>query len=211
MKKSKIILSLSLIILALLIIVQPSCKTLKDITQSLTNLQRCQFKLQNVDNFRLMGISLSNKSSLNQFSLTDAANLVNAFSKNSFPAEFTLNVAAINPNDGTSGTTSTTATLTSFDWQLYIDDVPTISGNIAKPIEIPGRGQTTIIPLTMSLDLYKFFSNKGYEGIVNLALAIGGLNGSPARLKLDAKPTISTPLGAISYPGRITIIDKEFR
>jgi len=211
MKKNQTITSVILIIAIFLLASQPSCKTIKDLAQSFTNLQKCKFKLQNVDNFSLIGISLANKNSLSQFSITDAAKLFNAFSSKSFPAEFTLNVSAYNPNDGSSGTSATTATLTSFDWQLYIDDVPTISGNISKPIEIPGSGQTTIIPLTMSLDLYKFFSNKGYEGIVNLALAIGGLNGSPARLKLDAKPTISTPLGAISYPGRITIIDKEFR
>jgi len=42
-------------------------------------------------------------------------------------------------------------------------------------------------------------------------LSIGGASGSPAKLKLDAKPTIRTQFGPISYPGRITIIDKEFR
>jgi len=62
----------------------------------------------------------------------------------------------------------------------------------------------------MGLDLYNFFGNKGYDGIVNLALAIGGVQGSAARLKLDAQPTVSTPLGAITYPSRITIIDKNF-
>jgi hypothetical protein len=42
-------------------------------------------------------------------------------------------------------------------------------------------------------------------------LNIGGIGGSPTRLKLDAQPTVTTPLGPISYPGRLTIIDKEFR
>lgn len=185
------------------------CSAIKQVTQTLVNLQRLKFKLENVNGFKLAGISLSDKKSISDFSISDGLNLTRAFSSKSFPAQFILNVAAINPNDGTGGSKQTTATLTSFEWQLYIDDVPTVSGNIEKPIEIPGTGQQSIIPLSISLDLVKFFENKGYDGILNLALAIGGVNSSPTRLKLDAKPTVSTPFGAISSP-RITIVDKQF-
>ena len=142
---------------------------------------------------------------------TDAAKLVAAFTQNNFPASFTLNVAAINPNDGTGGTSNTAATLTSFAWTLILDNTTTINGNIADPIAIPGTGRQTIIPLRMDLDLAKFFKDKGYESVVNLALALGGVNGSPARVTLRAKPKIHTELGEIAYPGEINIIDKEFR
>ena len=187
-----------------------SCTTIKNITQSLTNLKRLQFKLENVNGFNLAGINLSNKSSVSDFSITDGLKLGQAFASKSFPARFVLNVAANNPNDGTGGSKKTGATLTSFDWQLYIDDVPTIRGIINKAIEIPGTGQSTIIPVAIDIDLYKFFQEKGYDSILNLALALGGVNGSAARLKLDAKPTVQTSFGAIQYPGRITIIDKKF-
>jgi len=173
-------------------------------------MQRLQFKLENINSFSLAGIGISNKNSLKDFSLSDGFKLTNAFASNSFPAEFTLNVSARNPNDGTGGSQQVSASLAGLDWQLYIDDVPTISGNISSPLEIPGTGQSTIIPLRMSLDLYKFFQNKGYEGIVNIALALGGVKSSPARLKLDARPTVNTPFGPIVYPGRITIMDKQF-
>lgn len=203
----KLVRAFSLILLFAFVLA--GCSAIKQVTQTLVNLQRLKFKLENVNGFRLAGISISDKKSISDFSLTDGINLTKAFTSKSLPAQFVLNVAAINPNDGTGGSKQTTATLTSFDWQLYIDDVPTVSGNIDKPIEIPGTGQQSIIPLSISLDLVKFFENKGYEGIVNLALAIGGVNSSPARLKLDAKPTVSTPFGAISSP-RITIVDKQF-
>ncbi len=194
----------------LMIVFVYSCKQLQSITQTLTRLQKLQFKLENVSNFRLANIDVSNKKSISNFSISDGINLVNAFNKKKLPAEFILNVAAKNPNDGSSQSQSTVATLTSFDWKLYIDDAETINGNINKPIEIPGTGKTSIIPLTMGLDLYEFFGNKGYDGLVNLALAIGGVEGSAARLKLDAQPTVSTPLGPITYPSRITIVDKSF-
>jgi LEA14-like dessication related protein len=187
-----------------------ACSSISKITQTLTNLQRLQFKLENVNDFALAGVKLSNKKSINDFSITDGLKLTQAFTSKSLPTRFVLNVAAKNPNDGTGGSKQAGATLTSFDWQLYIDDVPTIKGNIASPIEVPGTGQTTIIPLVIEIDLYKFFKDKGYDGLLNLALALGGVEGSAARLKLDAKPTVQTDFGPLTYPGRITIVDTKF-
>ncbi len=199
----------SLLILYVLVIGY-GCKQIQSITQTLVNLQRLQFKLENATDFKLASIPLSNKKGISDFSITDGLNLANAFKNKKFPTEFILNVAAKNPNDGKAGTQSTTATLTSFDWKLYIDGTETINGNINKPIEIPGTGQSTIIPLTMGLDLYEFFGNKGYENVINLALAIGGVSGSTSKLKLDARPSVTTPIGRIDYPGRITIVDTQF-
>ena len=175
------------------------------------NLQRLQFKLGSVNNFTLAGINIGGARTINDFSLFDAAKLVAAFSSSKFPASFTLNVHAKNPNDGTGGTKNTSAILKSLAWRLFLDDKETISGNISNSIEIPGVGQETTIPIVMSLDLYKFFKDQGYESIVNLALALGGVSGSSARIKLKATPTVDTFLGPITYPGEITIVDKEFR
>ena len=191
-------------------LVLPACKQLQQVSGAFTNLKRLQFKLENVNNFVLSGINLSSKKSLSDISMTDGIKLTQAFATKKFPAEFVLNVEARNPNDGTGGSAQTSASLTRFDWRLYIDDTQTIAGNISKPIEIPGTGKSTIIPLSISLDLYEFFGNKGYDKIVNLALAIGGVEGSSSKLKLDAKPTVTTSLGDITYPGRITIVNTQF-
>lgn len=180
------------------------------VTNMLVNLQRLQFKLEGVSNFRIAGVSTSGKSSVSDFSIADALALTRSFGSNKLPAEFTLNVAAVNPNDGKGGGRQSTSTLTALDWRLLIDDQQTIAGDIPSPIEIPGTGQSTVIPLRVTLDLYQFFGNKGYENLVNLALALGGARGSASRLKLDARPTVSTPFGPIAYPSRITIIDKQF-
>jgi hypothetical protein len=185
-----------------------SCNVVKEISQSVMNLSRCKFKLANVSDFRLAGVSLDGKSSLG---LVDGAKIAAAFAGDAMPASFTVNVAAINPNDGTGGTSKSAATLTSFAWTLVIDNATTINGDIASPVTIPGTGQESIIPLRMSLDLVKFFKDKGYKQIVNLALALGGANSSPSRLTLRAKPTIKTDFGPIAYPNEIDIIDEEFR
>ncbi len=197
-----------LIAVALLSLSTLSCSALKDISRTMSNLSRLKFKLESVDNFHLAGIPLENKSSV---SLMDGANLLAAFSRNELPATFSLNIEAHNPNDGTGGTPKTSSTLTSLAWTLIVDNTLTVNGNIADPIVIPGTGQNTVIPLQINLDMLKFFKDKGYESILNLALAIGGAGGSPSRLTLRIKPTVQTDFGPISYPNEIDVIDKEFR
>jgi hypothetical protein len=95
-------------------------------------------------------------------------------------------------------------------WTLKIDDQETISGDIPNPIEIPGVGQATVIPLQMSLDLYKFFGDRDYDSLLNLALAIAGQQGSTSRITLSAVPTVSVAGIDLPYPGQIEIVDKEF-
>lgn len=210
MKKYYFLMASAVILLSIIII--QSCSTIRQISQTLADLQRLKFKLENVNGFRVAGIDVTNKKSINDFSMMDGLKLTQAFATKKFPAEFVLNVAAQNPNDGkASGSRQANATITDFDWNLYIDDVKTINGNIANDVTVPGSGQSTIIPLAMGIDLYEFFGRQGYDKVINLALNIGGVGGSPSRLKLDAKPTVTTTLGPISYPGRLTIIDKEFR
>jgi hypothetical protein len=185
-----------------------SCSMLKEIGQAVTNLSRCKFKLDSVSDFTLSGVALTGKTGI---SVSDGIKLAGAFARKEFPAAFNLNVAALNPNDGTGGSTKSSATMTSFAWTLIIDNTLTINGDIPSPIVIPGTGQQVILPLRMSLDLVKFFKDKGYDNLINLALALGGANSSPSRITLRAKPTIRTDFGPITYPGEIDIIDREFR
>ncbi|MFC2157354.1 hypothetical protein ACFLT9_05910 [Acidobacteriota bacterium] len=188
-----------------------SCAILQEVANTFANISRLQFKLGSVHNFRLAGIDISRISAITQFSLREGATLVQAFGNRKLPADFVLDVLVRNPNDGTGGTSKTSATLIGFESRLLIDDSPTIFGNIEAPMEIPGVGTETVIQLRLGLDLYEFFGNKGYEGLISLILAIGGANRSSTRLALDAKPSVSTPYGRLEYPGRITVISKEFR
>jgi len=201
------------IIAAILIIgfAEQSCNVVRDVSRTLANLKALQFQLHNVSSFQLSGISISNKSRVGDFSISDGLKLTNAISSKRLPATFTLNVLARNPNDGSGGTPSTSATITNIDWRLFIDDKPTVSGVIATPIVVPASGQETTIPVTINIDLYEFFGNEGYERIINLALALGGMSSNPARLKIDMKPTVNTSIGSIRYPGHITVVNNEWR
>ena len=178
--------------------------------QTLTNLSRLQFKLGNVNNFTIGGVNISGKSKFQDFSALEIINLTSTLTSGKFPVSFVLNVDAKNPNDGTGGYPKTNATLQSFAWRLKIDDKQTISGDIGNPLTVPGTGESIAIPLTMEMDLLNFFNNNGLESLINLALALGGQQGSSSRLTLLAKPTVSTPIGNISYPGELTIVDSRF-
>lgn len=189
----------------------PGCATLVQMANVMTNLQQLKFRVANVSRFAVSGIAIADKQQLSDFTLMDGINLMATYRGKKLPASFTLNIEALNPNDGTGGSTPTTSTLTSFEWRLLIDDRPTITGNIEKPIEIPGTGQAVIIPLQINLDLLEFFNEKGYNDLLNLALALGGVKSDINRLAIDAQPRVTTPLGEITYPGRIIVVSKEYR
>jgi hypothetical protein len=188
------------------------CAALKGIPGALANLKKLQFKLDRVDNFRLAGVSLSRFASKGDIGFGDVANLTAAVLQKRLPAEFTLNVAVRNPNDAAGGSTqSTNLFLRKIAWTLLIDDKQTISGVVDQRLQIPGNGQTTMIPVTMQLDLYQFFSGRGADDLINLALAIGGAQGSSSRLKMTARVTAEVPpLAPFEYPGELTIVDKAF-
>ena len=178
--------------------------------QTMVNLSRLKFKLGAVNNLTLNGINISNKKSISDFNATELLKLTSVITSGKLPASFTLNVEAKNPNDGSGGYPKTDATLKAFPWKLEIDNVETISGDIGSPVSVPGTGEVTNIPLTMNLDLIEFFGNKGLDNLVNLALALGGQEGSSSKLTLYASPTVSSPLGDIKYPGELKIVDQSF-
>jgi hypothetical protein len=180
------------------------------VMDAITNIKRLQFKLDKVTGMKLAGVYLSNIASPGNLGLGDAANLLAAFTQGKLPVESTLNVLAKNPNDGSGGTKQASAVINNLAWRLFIDNNETITGNVGN-ITIPGIGQTTNIPIGMSFDLLRFFSNAGYDNLLNLALALGGKNGSSSRITLKVKPTVETIFGPITYPGEFDVIDKEFR
>ena len=178
--------------------------------ETLTNLSRLKFKVGTVNGFQISGIPFSGKSKLSDFNPLDLLKISSAFAQGSLPASFILNVEAKNPNDGTGGYKKTDATLQNFKWRLFLDEKETVSGDIEQPVTVPGTGDVTTIPLRINIDLMKFFKDKGYESIINLALALGGAQGSSTKISLYATPTVSSMLGNITYPGELKLVDYEF-
>jgi hypothetical protein len=200
--KKQVILSLTVVIA--LVAIQCS------VYQTMVNLSRLQFKLGNVNNFTVMNIPVSNKTSINDFTAMDIVKITTSLAQGKFPVSFLLNVDAKNPNDGSGGYQRTDATLKDLAWTLELDGKKTISGRLDNSVTVPGTGEVTAIPLRIEIDLKEFFEDKGYESLINLALALGGAQGSSSKVALYAKPTVTTVLGDISYPGELKIVDTHF-
>jgi len=153
---------------------------------------------------------MEGKKNLKNFTPFELIRITGDISKKTLPASFIVNVIAANPNDSIGGYPRTDIIIKAFPWTLYIDEKETISGDINGPISIPGTGEFVTIPVKVDVDLYKFFGDKDYKGLINLAFAIVGSKGYSSILKLYAHPTITTVYGDITYPGEIKIINKEF-
>ncbi|MCW8848696.1 MAG: hypothetical protein OQJ81_01855 [Melioribacteraceae bacterium] len=197
----------SIIILVGLTLLISSC----GVYNSLMNLSKLKFKLGSVNNFKVGNVTINNKSKLSDFAALDILKLTSDVVSGKFPVSFTVNVLAQNPNSASSsGSNLSDMTLESFPWTLYINDKETISGNISNPMKVPAIENTTVIPLEMNLDLLSFFKDDGLNSLINLALSLGGKDGSATKLRIVADPVLGTSLGNLRYPNPITIIDKSF-
>ncbi len=182
-----------------------------NIVQTYQNITRLKFKLGNVDNVTVANINVSGKSKLSDFNPMDVLKLTSSLTQGEFPLSFVINIEAKNPSEGAGGGVSDNSiTLKSFPFKLFIDDVETISGNINEPVYVPSKGENKIIPITVGLDLKKFFKDKGLDKMVNLVLALGGKNKDASKIKLVVRPTIGTPIGDFKYPNEITVVSYQF-
>lgn len=179
------------------------------ISDTITNAQRLQWKLGSVSGMNVSGVDVSNVSSFTSINPLDLVKLTSAVGTGKLPVNFTLNLLAKNP-EGEGGSKNSSDLIKSVDWRLLIDNKETINGVVSGPITVPGVGQTSTIPVAISLDIMQFFQNEGLQSLASMLLGIGGKSGSPARLSLKIRPTIDTFIGPIT-PGEITVIDKEFR
>ena len=198
--------TISILIFFFLVIGEVGCSAY----ETIVNLSRLKFRIDSIDNLELAGIPLKNKLSINDFSTLETMKLSTAFVRNTLPLTFTINVDAKNPNDGTGGYPRTNATIVSFPWRLFLDDKQTVTGNIGSEVAVPGSGETTKIPLKVTIDLVQFFKEKGYQGILNLALNLVKESSAPSKITLYAQPTVGSQLGNIKYPKEIKIINLEY-
>ncbi len=187
-----------------------SCQFLKDVASTVNNVQRLKYKINNVNNFTMGGMDISNKKSASDFSVADVLKLTLALKTGQLPTSFTINVDAMNPNDGTNSTTQVAATIASLPWDLYIDNKLIVSGNIGREISVPGTGSSVTLPLQVTTDLVQLYKNEGVDKLINVVLALGGKNKSAANIKIIAQPSVRTAIGVIQYPNKVTIVDKTW-
>jgi hypothetical protein len=169
--------------------------------QQLAALRNVQFALSGLVDGRLAGIDLSNVTNYSRLSLLDVGKVAVALARKDLPLEFILNVKAENPAEN-----KVTARMVRMAWSLYLQDKETINGVIDTAAVI-APGQPTMIPMRMRVNLLQFFDGPAQD-LVNIAVALAGLNADPTKVSLKAVPTIETPLGPMTYPSPVTIVSR---
>lgn len=173
------------------------CQTLREIA----SLSKLDFALDRVESPRLAGVDLRSVRSAEDVSPADMLRLGSAIARKDLLLDFTLLVAATNPQSNT-----VDARVVGLDWTLFLDDHETISGRTDSDILI-APGTTGEIATVVSLNLLEFFDSS-LPDLLNLVMAVTG-TGGPQKVKLQATPTVTTVLGPIRYPRPITIVSKE--
>lgn len=196
----------SFLLLFSLIFIVSGCSVL----QTFSNITRLKYKISSASNYQIAGIDVRNKKSVKDFNAVDILKLSTGLMKGNLPLTFVLNIEAKNPNDGSGGYPATDISIANFPWRLFVNDKEVVSGELKEPILVPGRGESTIIPLQIQFDVAKSFKEKSLDDLLGLVLQIAGAGGSTSNLKLKAQPSLGSPIGNIKYPEEITIVDKTF-
>ena len=195
MTKRVLTLTLAVAVLGILI---PGCQTLRQVA----SLRQVDFDLGNVNNVYLAGVNLDRVQNYNDLRAADIARIATSLAQRELPLAFQVQVLADNPADN-----PVDARLLEMDWTLFLEDRETISGVLNREILLPS-GATTNIPLDISLDLVDFFGDN-LRDLVELALAVSGQGGAPKSIRLQAVPSIQTPLGPLRYPQPVTIVARD--
>jgi len=174
------------------------------------NIARLKYRIQSTENYRVVGIQVDNKKSIKDFTPLELLMLTAAIAKGSLPATFSINVEAVNPNDGKDGYPRTDINIQKFPWHLFLNEKEIANGNISSPVFVPGKGESVFLPIQVQIDIMKLIKEKSYEDILALLQKLGGIHGSTSNIKLLVKPTLGTSVGNIEYPDEITIADKSF-
>lgn len=169
-----------------------------DVTQNVMgtyNLTQCEYKYNSISNLNLAGVNLQGVNSLSALNPLTAAGLVSAFSKNTLPLQFTLNLNVKNPG-------SQTALLNGLQYILEIDDIEMTTGSLSSKLQVPG-GQTVVLPVNLAFDLKKVMSGQSTDAIKNMAFNFIGFGSSSSKVTLKLKPTIA--IGNQSYASPVYI------
>lgn len=181
---------------AILILSLPLAQAGCAILEQTLALRQVQFAFDGVNNANLAGVNINNLSGYDDLGILEIGRIGAAVASGNLPLNFTAVIGAENPADNQAD-----ARVTKLDWILLLDDTETINGIFNDDRLIP-RGQRSQIPISMELDLIRFFGNN-IPDLVNLASAVSGHGESELALRL--RPTVNTALGPISYPGYLTL------
>lgn len=164
-------------------------------------VQRLQFKIGSITDFKIAGVSLKDKKSSDDLTDFEESKLSQAIAAKKLPSSFTIKVLVKDPNQGVK---NISAVLKEFRWRLLIDSIEIASGDYKDEIEIKGD---TIISLKVNFDFGSYFSEPDIKSLTDTVLSFYALR---SNIVVKAIPVIETNYG-ILIREEIPVNAKEFR
>lgn len=174
------------------------------------SFMNAQFRIENTSEFAICGIDISDLGSL---TVGQAATVATYWIQGECPIDFNMGLGIKNPNIGESGLPKISITLTSLDYDIFMDPiegeeedtVQVAEGLFSGEFGIGDDGTIAVLDLGVGFDGFQIFEILGPVGIIDLALAVGGIDGNIrdedhlGRLQMFAVPSIETPLGDMTW------------
>lgn len=169
--------------------------------QQIAALEKCKYKLLSAEQVTLGGTNIASFSNLQDINLASLPGLALGLLTQDVPLKARLNLEITNP-------TSTAAAINDFEYKVLINNQELATGLVNQLVDVPPGG-TTVVPVNVNLNAYRFISNKQVMQEVAAFLQSG--TDPVARkgmLTLKIKPSIKVAGALVKYPGFLTI-DKE--
>ena len=169
--------------------------------QQIAALEKCTYRLLSAEQVTIGGTNINNFANLQDLNLSSLPGLALGLFTKDVPLKARLNLEITNP-------TSTTAAINDFEYKVLINNQELATGLVNQVVDVQPGG-TTVIPVNINLNAYRFISNKQVMQEVAAFLQSGTDSVErKGQLTLRIKPSIKVAGALVKYPGFFTI-DKE--
>ncbi|WP_374164590.1 hypothetical protein [Arcticibacter sp. MXS-1] len=165
--------------------------------------EKCRYEVKSADSLTIANVNIMQLMRDKSFDLAKAPRLALALLRKDVPLEGKINLLIKNPS-------SALAAINQFEYKVLIKDHELAAGLIDQAIEVKPNGGSTTVPIRLSSNLYKLFTDtRAQKDITDFFDALTNeKSDKKSMLTIRIKPTIGVGNKKIKYPGYITI-DKE--
>lgn len=169
--------------------------------QQIAALEKCTYKLLSAEQITVGGTNVGNIMNMEELNLASLPGLALGLLTQDVPLKAKLNLEIKNP-------TTTAAAINDFEYKVLINNQELATGLVNQPVEVQPGG-TTVVPVNINLNAYKFISNRQVMQEIAAFLQAGSdSTEKKGQLTLKIKPSIKVAGALVKYPGFFTI-DKE--
>lgn len=166
--------------------------------QQIAALEKCSYKLLSAEQITVGGTDVSNLVNMEKLNLASLPGLALGLLTQDVPLKAKLNLEIKNP-------TSTAAAINNFEYQVLINNQELATGLVDQLVDVQPGG-TTVVPVNINLNAYRFISNKQVmQDIANLLQSDSGATETKGLLTVKIKPSIKVAGALVKYPGFFTI------